>query len=175
MALIENSKFKIPLPKDYFMSLLAGIESGLATTTAIIGGLTITSTSRQLVITTAVISMLVQAWNSAMSKISLENTEDQIDHPYSKTVHYLHYIGEGLAQFTAHVAAGLAPIIPIAVIADRATGLSASIVVTLLLLFLIGFNKGKILKRSKSRSAFEMVIPAALVICIGIVAGVALS
>jgi len=156
------------------MSLLSGVESGLATTTAIVAGLAISTDRRHVVVVTAIISLSVQAWNSAMITIFSEHTQSQIDHPYSIKDHYLLFINDGLAQFLAHILASFIPILPIVFVSDLSTALISSVLITILLLFVLGYKNGRILKRGAFKTGLEAMVPGALVIMVGVVAGLAL-
>lgn len=167
-------KTKLPFDREYFLALLGGLEGGLATTTAIVVGLSITTEQRELVVTTAVISFIIQAFNSSVSRFSAEHTDDEIDHieswkGYRKPVY------NALLQFTSHIAVSLFVILPIVFISDLIVAIAWTISITLLLLFAIGLYKGSLLKLHPARDGLELFIIGALVISIGIIAGYILS
>ena len=172
--MLFRQKTKLPFDREYFLALLGGLEGGLATTTAIVVGLGITTERRELVVTTAVISFMVQAFNSSVSRFSAAHTDDEIDHieswkGYRKPVY------NALLQFTSHVLVSLLVILPMVFISDLLVAVSWTIGITLMLLFGIGVYKGVILKLHPLRDGVELFILGAMVVCVGLVAGVILS
>jgi len=160
--------------KNFFLSLFSGLESGLATTAAVVVGLSLTTESQTVVAATALISAIVQAWNSAMSTISSGHTGDVIDHPYAKD-HYRLYVEQGGLQFMSHVIASVLPILPLVLMSDETMAVTLSIVITLVMLTSLGYNKARVVQRPKMRGAFEELVPGVLVISIGYLAGFMLS
>jgi VIT1/CCC1 family predicted Fe2+/Mn2+ transporter len=160
--------------KDYFISLFGGLESGLATTTAIVVGLALTTENQRIVAATALISAIVQAWNSAMSAISSGHIDHQIEHPYARD-YYTRFIEHGALRFFSHIIASILPILPIVFMTDETVAVSFSIIITLILLSLLGYNKAKVVGSSKMRGTMEELVPGVLVISIGFIAGFILS
>lgn len=167
-------KPKLPFDREYFMALLGGLEGGMATTTAIVTGLVITTDQRDLVVATAVISFMVQGFNSAVGRFSSEHTDDEIDHieswkGYRKPVY------NALLQFTSHILVSLLVILPIVFVGNLFDAVMWTIGITLVTLFSIGLYKGYVLKLHPFRDGAEQLILGALVIAVGIVAGYSLS
>jgi len=160
--------------EDFFLSLFSGLESGLATTAAIVVGLSLTTQSQAVVAATALISAIVQAWNSAMGSITSRQVGDNIEHPYAQD-HYLKYISAATLQFFSHIIASVLPILPIVLLDNEISAVTLSIVITLVMLSILGYNKARIIGRSKMRGAFEELIPGSLVVSIGFLAGFMLS
>ncbi len=155
------------------MALFSGFEGGLATTSAIAVGLLITTSDVAIVITTASISFIVQAFNGAIGRFSSEHTNDEIDHEdilhgYKKPV-----INASL-QFIAHIIMGIVVLLPIIYVEELATAMIASIAVTLTLLFVLGGYKGYVVGKSPLPDALQQIGLGTLVICAGIVAGLLL-
>jgi len=172
--MLFKQKTKLPFDREYFLALLGGLEGGLATTTAIVVGLIITTEQRELVVTTAVISFMVQAFNSSVGRFSAAHTDDEIDRietwkGYRKPVY------NALLQFTAHILVSLLVILPIVFVTDIFTAVSMVIAITLVLLFVIGLYKGILLKLHPLRDAAELFVLGSLVVSVGMIAGLILS
>jgi len=172
--MLFRQKTKLPFDREYFLALLGGLEGGLATTTAIVVGLIITTEQREIVVTTAVISFMVQAFNSSVGRFSAAHTDDEIDRietwkGYRKPVY------NALLQFTSHILVSLLVILPIVFVSDIFTAVGMIIAITLVLLLIIGFYKGFLLKLHPLRDAAELFVLGSLVISVGMLAGLILS
>lgn len=165
---------KLPFDRDYFMALFSGFEGGLATTSAIAAGLLIFTSDITIVVTTATISFIVQAFNSAIGRFSAEHTNHEIDHEdilqgYKKPI-----INASL-QFMAHIMMGVIVLLPILYLDSTTEAMLASIGVTLALLFLLGGYKGYVVGKNPLPEAMQQVGLGTLIICAGIIAGYLLS
>jgi len=156
------------------MALFSGFEGGLATTSAIAAGLLITTSDVTIVITTASISFIVQAFNGAIGKFSSEHTNDEIDH--EDILHgYKKPIINASLQFIAHIVMGVIVLLPILYLDNATEAILVSISFTLTLLFLLGAYKGYIVGKSAMADALQQIGLGALIITAGIVAGYLLS
>lgn len=173
MSLLHRS-IKLPFNRDHFVAWFTGSEAGLATTTAIIAGLMVTHTSINTVVTAAIISFLVQAFNSAIIHYSNERMGDEIDREDIKNG-YFHPAVLGVWFWLWHTLMSVMVLLPILFVPDQFKATVYSIVITLVLMFAVGAVKGKIVKRDAVQDGLEMVIVGGLVICAGLVAGIILS
>lgn len=165
---------RLPFDREYFMALFSGFEGGLATTSAIAAGLLITTSDVPIVITTASISFIVQAFNGAIGKFSSEHTNDEIDHE-DILQGYKKPIINATLQFSAHIVMGVIVLLPIIYMDNTAAAMFTSIGVTLTLLFLLGGYKGYVVGKDFLPDATQQIGLGALVITAGIVAGLLLS
>ncbi len=173
MRKLFGREVKLPIERELFNALLNGSEGGLATTTAIISGLLVSTSNRELVVTTAFIAFMVQGFNGAISRYSTERTTDEIDHE-DKFSGYRKPVFDGAAQLIAHVSMSLLVLLPIIFVADITTALLLSIGTTLAILLIMGIYKARIVNKPIFSDAIEMVILGGLVITVGTVAGYAL-
>lgn len=172
MALIRiRRRILFPYDRDNFMAIFSGSEGGLATTTGIITGLMIDEISRQIVIITAMISFIVQAFNSAASRFSSERTDDEIDHQDKKKGYHLP-LTHAAYQFSAHIVMSLIVITPIALVDNRYLAIVIAVLITLIFLFLIGGYKAKIINKNVLRDGLELAGVGLLVTVVGLIAGV---
>ncbi|HEX9679422.1 MAG TPA: VIT1/CCC1 transporter family protein [Candidatus Saccharimonadales bacterium] len=172
MSLIKR-RLRLPFGRQLFAALLSGSEGGLATTTAITAGLLISTDQPDLVVLTATISFLVQAFNGSMGRFSAEHTDQELDQR-RKWFDYGGPIRDALTQFVSHVLMSVIVLLPIVVVADVGRALTYAVALTLFFLFLIGAFKGRLVKNSPLRDGIEMVLVGSLIISVGIVAGFAL-
>jgi VIT1/CCC1 family predicted Fe2+/Mn2+ transporter len=155
------------------MALFSGFEGGLATTAAIAAGLLVTTAELTIVITTATISFIVQAFNGAIGKFSSERTTDELDH--EDVLHgYKKPVINASLQFSAHVVMGIIVLLPIIYITDQTNAMIVSIAVTLLLLFILGGYKGFVVGKRALPEALQQVGLGAMIIIAGVLAGILL-
>lgn len=174
MRKVKVRSIRLPIDIDAFLSVFSGTEAGLATTAAIITGLITSTDNRQLVITTALITILVQAFNAAIGHMSVERTSAAIERNHSK-LNYAKPISDSASQFIAHLISSFIILTPTVVVKDMQNVLFWTIGVTLGLLFLLGLIKGYLVKQFLIREAFELVVLGSLIISIGIISGIVLG
>lgn len=161
---------RLPFDREYFMALFSGFEGGLATTAAIAAGLLITTADIAIVITTATISFIVQAFNGSIGKFSSERTSDELDH--QDVLHgFKKPVINASLQFAAHVAMGIIVLLPILYIDDQTDAMLVSIAVTLLLLLILGGYKGFVVGKRALPEALQQVGLGSMIIIAGILAG----
>lgn len=165
---------RLPFGRDYFIALFSGFEGGLATTSAIAAGLLIFTHDTSIVITTATISFIVQAFNGAIGKFSAEHTNEEFDH--EDILHgYKRPVIKASLQFMAHTVMGFVVLLPIIYLDSTTEAMLASIGITLGLLFLLGGYKGYIVGKGFLPDALQQIALGILIICAGVIAGYLLS
>jgi VIT1/CCC1 family predicted Fe2+/Mn2+ transporter len=173
MALLYRA-IRLPVDREYFMAWFSGSEGGLSTTSAIIAGLMVSSAALDLIALTAVISFTVQAFNSAIGSFSSNRTFDEIERQDIVKGYRKPAIDAAL-QFLSHVLMGAIVLSPIIFVTNAVEATIMSIAITLFFLFVIGYFKGRIVKRNPYRDGLELVLLGALIISVGITAGIILS
>lgn len=162
-------RINLPIEKNFFLSALAGIEAGVATTTAIIAG-TLTSTDdRRIVIVSSLVALLVQAFNSAMNHITTAYANVEIDDQDPDNIKVP--VAEAGLQFGMHVIASLIVLSPIILMESLQESLVVSVGAALLFLFLLGASVGLIVKHKPFRNGLQTMLLGSLVIIAGFVAG----
>lgn len=157
-----------------FLSFLEGIESGFATTTGILLGLWFQAPSRRLLLITAVVSLLINAVNSASIKFLSEHTFDELDGHEKRRV-LLNALSPALVQFMTHVIMATIVLIPVFIMYPFIYGIFASIGLTIIVLCIAGWYRGHTLHGHSLRDALETVTLALLIIFAGGSAGWLLS
>lgn len=168
--LFRKRPLRVPFGSEIFVSIFGGAEGGLATTSAIIAGLFVSTQDRELVITTAVISFLVQAFNGAIGRYSAERTNDEIEQT-EDIVGKRPAIIDAVVQLSSHVSGAVLVIAPIVLIVDVQLALVTSIGITLSLLFINGAVKAYFVKNNPIVEGLELVVLGAMIISVGISAG----
>lgn len=166
----RSRKIKLPVSKEVFLSIIAGTEAGIATTAAIIVGLTIGTNDREVVIASGLISAIVQAFNSAITTIFTSHTEDEIEHSRDMDS-LLQPITLGGLQFLTHVIAGLMVLAPVVYVDRLEVAMLSSIAVSLVLMLWIGFFIGTIARHAPLRNSLESFILGVMIIIGGFLAG----
>ncbi len=169
-----TKKSRLPIEKNLFLSLISGSEAGIATTTAIIAGLVTGTNDRSVVIASAFVTLVVQAFNSGVGHVTTSHTDDEIDHnPDMDKI--ATPASEAFMQFLVHIAASFLVLIPIVFMEDLNNALVASILVCLGMLFTIGFTVGVTVRHTPLRNGTITAVLGALVVIIGFGAGYALN
>lgn len=163
-------RIQLPLSRQYFSAMLSGGEGGLSTTTAIIAGLLVSTDKPDLVVIIAVISFLVQAFNSAIGRFSAEHVDQQLD-SRRRWLSYAQPAKDAIIQLLAHVTVSLLVLAPIVLIPSVTAALSLAIGTTLAFLFFMGYYTGRIARTNAWRDGIEQVVLGSLIISIGIAAG----
>jgi VIT1/CCC1 family predicted Fe2+/Mn2+ transporter len=167
--LIRRANANLPFDKELFLSLLGGLESGVATTTAVVVGLTISERAISLVIVAAIVTVAVQAFNSAASRyVSLRASEEIDDLTASER---LMPLANASAQFIAHASASIVPILPLYLIANNVLIVLSSILLAYCMLVIIGGFQGIFLKIQAKQNMIEILVTGTLVIAVGTIAG----
>lgn len=170
MALFRKRPLRVPFGSEIFSALFGGTEGGLATTSAIIAGLFVSTYDRELVITTAVISFMVQAFNGAVSRYSGERTTDEIEQ-IEEVLGKRPALIDALVQLSSHLAGGILVIAPIVLIVNVQLALGLSVAITMILLFLSGAIKAHFVRNDPLVEGLELVVLGAMIISVGIISG----
>jgi vacuolar iron transporter family protein len=171
--LSRKIRTKLPVDKELFLSMLGGLESGVATTTAIILGLLISGGSNEFIITAAYITLSVQAFNSASARYVALRTSLEIEDQTSKERRFP--LVNASIQFAFHVVASSLPILPLFILDDKLHIAIASISLSLLTLTLTGILQGRFLFVQAKQNMQEILVIGLLVMTVGTIAGLLLS
>lgn len=163
----------LPLGLSGFLSFLEGVESGFAITAGILLGLSFQLSSRHLLITTACLTIIVNAVNSASVKYASEHTLDELDGREKHKV-ILNSLSPALVQFVTHVFVAGLILLP-AIIFPLDNGIMISLLLTLVLLGWAGWYRGTTLHSHPLRDALETIFLGVLIMGTGALAGWMLS
>lgn len=161
---------KLPIDKELFLSIISGSQAGIATTAAIIIGLTIGTDDRQIVIISALVSIFVQAFNSSLTTIIAIHTSDEIDHNRDMNS-LLRPLTKAGMQFLTHMVAGFIVLLPMIYVTTLEIALLATIAVAIVLLLWIGLFVGRVVRHSPLRDGVQSLVLGMMIMIGGFIAG----
>lgn len=165
----------IPLGANNFLSVLEGMEGGFAIFVGIIAGLSFEHISRDLLILTAVISIVVNAINASAVRYTSEHYLDELDghekHRWIKA-----YFFPASIVFITYIIVSLIAVLPLIVIQDQWTAIWTSVLLVAVILFGAGFYRGWLLVgRHALRDGLEVMNSGLLIVVAGALSGWVLS
>jgi hypothetical protein len=165
---------KPPLGADNFLSVLEGVEGGFAIFTGIIVGLSFESVSRDLLLLTAGIGIIVNAFNSSAVRYASEHYIDELD-GHETHDPYKNYFVPAFIEFCVYAFVSLIAILPLLFVQPLELAIVACIVLTLSILFGAGYYRGNLLHTHRIRDGLEVALLGALIVLVGGVSGWMLS
>jgi hypothetical protein len=166
---------RIPFGADAFLSVLEGIEGGFAIFAGIVIGLSLEGVDRRLLIITAGISIIVNAFNASAVRYASEHFVDELD-GRENTTWFRGYFMPAFIEFAVYAVASIVSIVPLLTIESTPIAIGAMTVITLAVLFASGWYRGNILmKRHRVRDGFEVAGLGLFIIFIGAASGWILS
>ncbi len=166
----RHQRKHIPLGADNFLSVLEGIEGGFAIFAGIVVGLYFQDVSRELLITTAIISLVVSAFNSSAVRYSTEHYMDELD-GREKRDKVKAYFVPSFIEFTTYALVSLIAALPLLLLKDSLVAIVMTCFITILLLYLAGWYRGRLFGRHAVRDGFELAGLGAAIIAIGMISG----
>lgn len=164
-------KIRVPLGTNNFLSILEGIEGGFAIFVGLIVGLMFEGVSRDVLILTASIGIIVSAFNSSAVRYSSEHYLDEID-GHEKRHRFHSYFMPALVEFVSYACVAVIALIPLLFIQPLELAVAACAVITLIILFAAGWYRGHLLNRRHAmRDGVEVACLGLLIIAIGGLAG----
>lgn len=153
--------------KEYLRSVMFGIENSLISTVGLIAGISVGSTDKQLVILGATVAIVIEAVAMGVGEYLSDDAVQELDkikrHPDNSLL-------SGALMTLSGSLAGLVPLLPV-LLFSYPTYLYLSITLALLVLFLLGYAKGKLLNTSPLRGGLKILIVGGLAVAVGVVVG----
>lgn len=162
---------RLPIDKEYFVSLITGSETGVATTTGIIVALTSGDKSRSLILAAAGLSIFVQAFTGAVNRYSVIRTSREIDNENDNQEKQP--ILGALSQFWGHLVAGSIPLLSLLFVPSEYI-IFASVYLAFLVLFAVGVIRGRFIRKHALRHTIQILFIGGIVIIVGLLVGYAL-
>ncbi|PLS82037.1 hypothetical protein CYG49_00170 [Candidatus Saccharibacteria bacterium] len=167
-------KRRLSINTDNLLSVLEGIEGGFAIFTGILVGLSFETIDRRLLIVTAVISIIVNGFNSSAVRYSSQHYIDELDGHEKKSV-FRYYLTPALVEFIVYLIVCLVVLLPLLLLPSLPLAIVGCVILTLTVLFCAGYYRGRILRTRPLRDALELTVLGALIITVGAIAGFVLS
>lgn len=166
----RRRSLRLPLGTQRFLAAFEGFEGGFAIGASIMIGLSFANLGRDLLLTTVVISIIVNGFNSASVKYSSEHYLDELD-GREKRSPFKHYFVPALIEFIAYFAISFISVLPLLLLGDISVAIAWSCALTLLLLFAAGWWRAFMLRMPRWRDACETTILGVGIIAVGYLAG----
>ena len=162
---------RIPFGSDNFLSILEGVEGGFAIFVGLIIGLMFEGVSRDLLILTAAISIIVSAFNSSAVRYSSEHYMDELD-GHEKRHRFRSYFIPSLIEFVSYVLVSIIALLPLLLVHPIELAVALCALITLVILFVAGWYRGHLLMRSHAvRDGLEVMLLGLLIVGFGAVSG----
>lgn len=153
-----------------FLAALEGIEGGFAIGASVIVALSIAGLDRNLLIISAIVTIIVSGFNSASVKYSSEHYLDELDGREKKSA-FKHYFVPALIEFICYALLSFVSVVPLLLISTIWVAVVTSVIITILLMFVAGLWRGYMLHMKPFRDGFETVAIGSCIIIIGFLSG----
>lgn len=160
----------LPFGTQRFLAAFEGIEGGFAVGASIVVALSLAGLDRELLLATAVISIVVSGFNSSSVKYSSEHYLDELD-GREKRNGFSHYFMPALIEFVCYGILSFISVLPLFFVPNVSLAVWLSVVVTIVMLFLAGFWRGYMLRTGRWRDGLETAALGLGMISVGLVSG----
>lgn len=161
---------QIPFGAERFLAAFEGFEGGFAIGAGVIAGMGFANVSREVLIMTAVVSIIVNGFNSASVKYSSEHYMDELDGRENHKA-FSEYFLPALIQFVSYFAISIFSILPLFVIQNVTHAILYSCITTILILLIAGYYRASVLHMPRWRDAIEIALLGAGIILVGLSSG----
>ena len=164
----------IPLGASNFLSILEGIEGGFAIFVGIIAGLYFQKVDHDLLIVAGIIGLTVNAFNASAVRYATEHYLDELDGHEKRNAPRAYFVPASI-EFATYALVSLFAVVPLLLLQDSLTAITFSIGVTVLIQFIAGYYRGRLLGRHALRDGLELAGIGIAIIIVGSLAGWTLS
>jgi VIT1/CCC1 family predicted Fe2+/Mn2+ transporter len=154
------------LNKEYLRSSVLGFEDSLVSTTGVVVGISIGTSQKEFIILAGMVTIAVEAISMAAGEYLAARTVQEADRKETKIYPFL----SSIIMFFSYFIGGMIPLFP-ALLLNPPNSMFGTLISAGVGLFILGYAKGKVVKISPTRSAFEMLIIGGAAAIIGVVAG----
>ena len=159
------------LTATYLRNFIFGVEDSLVSTVGLLTGIAIGGVSRETIILTGVVLIVVEAFSMAVgSFLSDEVAEESA----VKSKRENRSLGGAVVMFCSYLIAGTIPLFPYLVLADN-TAIRSSIVASLVALFILGLISGRLIRGRLIAHGTRMALVGGLAIAVGVAAAFLLA
>ncbi|HEY5600586.1 MAG TPA: VIT1/CCC1 transporter family protein [Patescibacteria group bacterium] len=154
--------------KEYFRSILFGIEDSLVSTTGLIAGISVgSSDNREFVLLAGLVAVSIEAVSMGAGEYLSDDAVRDLD----KLKRYRENpFLSGTLMLISYFLAGLIPLAPIA-FTNYPASLWLSVFLALIFLFLLGFVKGRISNTSPFKGGLKILFVGGISTLLGLVVG----
>ncbi len=153
--------------REYLRSVMFGIENSLISTAGLIAGLSVGTATKHVIILGATVAIVIESVAMGVGEYLSDDAVQELDklkrHPDSP-------LESGSLMLVSGTLAGLVPLIPV-IIWDYPLSLYISITSALVVLFLVGYVKGRILNTSPAKGGLKILIVGGIAMILGVIVG----
>lgn len=154
--------------ETYLKNFIFGVEDSLVSTVGLLSGVTAASATRETIITTGLVLIVVEGVSMGIgSLLSQESTDEIVGHTSSDGL----ALKGALTMFASYIIAGFIPLSPYFLL-PREIAMPVSVAVSLFGLFCLGLGTAAYFKRPNlMRRALRMLLLGGLAVMMGVVVG----
>ena len=152
----------------YMRNFIFGVEDSLVSTAGLLSGVASAGVSRGNILATGIILIFVEAFSMAVGSFLSERSAEEYlaraELPNRRSV------GVGSVMFISYFATGFIPLFPYLVF-DVSVAFPASIIASLITLFILGLVAARVFRVKLLRSGVRMLVVGGLAIALGVAVG----
>lgn len=152
----------------YFRNFIFGVEDSLVSTVGLLSGVAIGGITRDAILLTGVVLILVEALSMAAGSFLVESSVQEYTHEQKTTRD--RPVSGGIVMFVSYAVAGFVPLSPYLFI-DISLAIYVSAFASLIALFVLGIIGGSLSNGHLVRSGLRMFFIGGIAITAGILAG----
>lgn len=165
---------QLPFGSSTFLSLFEGLEGGFAIFSGILIGMIFTVSSRDILIATGLVGIVVSGFNSSAIKYTSEHYYDELDGREKRNA-FKNYFAPALFEFLVYVSVCLLLLLPLLFMPSTKQGVIVCAILTVLVLFLAGYYRGWVLRSKPLRDGYELAASGLAIMAVGAIAGFGIS
>lgn len=154
----------------YLRNFIFGVEDSLVSTVGLLTGVAIGGVSREIIILTGVVLVVVEALSMAVGSFLSEASVQEAGQGVADN----HPVRGGVVMFVSYIAAGLVPLAPYFFV-EGGVAVYLSVVCSLLALFVLGLVSGALIGGKRLAWGVRMMLVGGLAIAAGVGAAVFLA
>jgi VIT1/CCC1 family predicted Fe2+/Mn2+ transporter len=151
----------------YVRNFIFGAEDSLVSTVGLLSGIALAGMSRQEIIVSGIILILVEAFSMSVGSFLSERSTEEADQHFKQNNRTL---GAALIMFISYFGCGLIPLSPYLLLSGSGA-FYVSIIASLVALFILGLVSARILKTHQFKNALRMLVIGGLAILLGVAVG----
>jgi hypothetical protein len=164
---------RLPFKTEYFLAALEGIEGGFAIGSSIVIALGIAGLERHLLLATAIVSIIVNGFNSASVKYSSEHYLDELDGHEKKNAFRVYFV-PSFIEFVCYLILSFFSVMPLILVKDLSLAIISSVILTIILLFVAGYVRAYMVQAGRVRDGLETAFLGIGIMLVGLVSGLIL-
>lgn len=161
---------QVPLGAQRFLAVFEGLEGGFAIGASILVALALAGLEPHLLLTTVIVTVIVNGFNNASLKYSSEHYLDELDGREKRSPFKVYFL-PAFIEFISYFAISFVSIVPLLVLDHVATAVWISVAITVTTLFLAGYFRAYMLHAPRLRDACETAGLGSGIILVGCISG----